>query len=51
MKLAKGTKEVDLGIPLGIEHSIERHSNGYIEIEIKDTNEITKLKAMGFKKI
>ncbi len=47
MKLKKGIKPLDLEIPRTIAHRIQR-TGDYIEIEIDDTQQITKLRAMGF---
>lgn len=49
MKLTKGTKpEKAPNISLSVPHTITQIGN-YIEIEITDLTEITKLKSKGFK--
>ena len=47
MKLIKGTKPT-FDIPKGIPYTSITFSNGYVEIDIDDANEIAKLKSQGF---
>jgi len=47
LKLKRGTKPVDLNIPIDVSYTLTRQGD-YIEIEISDVQEIARLRSMGF---
>jgi len=47
LKLKRGTKPIDLNIPIDVPHTMIT-TGDYIEIEIQDAAQIARLRAMGF---
>jgi len=47
LKLKKGTKPMDLNIPMGTKYTVMRMGD-YIEIDITNPGQITRLRNMGF---
>jgi len=47
LKLKRGVKPIDLNIPIDVPYTMIT-TGDYIEIEIQDAAQITRLRAMGF---